>query len=249
MQFIHAEEGAAQPPVGAFESAAAEVPAGTKLAERSQEGDKAATALAAAALAKRAAGGAAAGSSNALKAGSPLGGSVGKLSQGSGSTTSSPKQAALVQNSVFDTQNSVMSSMTAFDTLESSYQEMTKGERKQARELVKDFVKGMVRGREFDVITASGELRICLCSLSRKLDKLKLSVGDKDKRVREIDLADVLEVAAGCIDGPDADDRAVTLTLASDECLTFKLPDTEARDQLIACLNMFSNQARTSAAK
>merc|ERR1719350_2134500 len=147
-------------------------------------------------------------------------------------------------NSVFDTQNSTMTTMTAFDTLEAAYQEMTKEERKEAKGLVKDFVKGMVKGRQFNVIAASGELRTCVCSLSRRLDKMKVSVGDKEKRVREIPLTDVVEVAAGDVDGPDKDNRAVTLTLSSDECITFKLPDTEARDQLVTCLNMFSNQAR-----
>lgn len=193
------------------------------------------------------------------KAASPGGGCAGKVSQGSSSTTASQKAAApplakeappareappAKQVSPFDTQDSMLSTFTAFDTLEAAYQEMTREERKEARELVKDFVKGMVRGREFSVIAASGELRTCFCSLSRKLDKLKVSLGDKDRRIREIPLTDVIEVAAGGVDGPDEQERAVTLTLVSEECLTLQLPDTEARNQLVTCLNMFSNQAR-----
>merc|ERR1719401_1158824 len=109
-------------------------------------------------------------------------------------------------DSVFDTLGSTTS---AFDSLDSAYQEMTKEQRQETRHLVKDFVKGMVKGRQFDVISASGEMRSCFCSISRKLDRLKVSIGDKDKRIREIHLSGVTEVLAN-----DDDDKAVTLALA-----------------------------------
>lgn len=257
VQLIHAEEGAGQLPADA---AAAELASPMKPRPPLDDADNpkaATTTSAAAALALRAStakalgeGGGAASKAKAgpPKAASPTGASAGKLTSGSLSTTATPKQAAPM-NSVFDTTNSMMSTLSAFDSLESVYQDMSKEERKETRTLVKEFVKGMVKGREFNVIAASGELRTCFCSLSRKLDKLKLSVGDKDKRMREILLADLVEVAPGGVEGQDPDGRAVTLTLSSDECLTFKLPDAEARDQLIACLNMFSNQARQTATK
>lgn len=160
------------------------------------------------------------------------------------------KEAAGVGFSVFDTQNSMSSmlSMSAYDTLEEAYQEMTKEERKETRTLVKDFVKGMVKGRDLEVITGSGEVRTCFCSIGRKLDKLKVSVGhkDRDKRVREIPLGSVTEVVAGSPEGAAGHDEhlACMLSLATSETITFRLPDTDSRDQLVTCLSLFSNQAR-----
>merc|ERR1711920_430598 len=138
--------------------------------------------------------------------------------------------------------------ISAFDSLESAYAEMTRDQRQETRHLVKDFVKKMVKGQEFEVVAASGEIRSCFCALSRKLDKLKVSVGEKgqDKRVREIPLSGVTEVYGGGGSGAIDEDLAVTLSLATQECITLQVRDAEQRDQLVHCLTMFSNQARTS---
>jgi len=45
------------------------------------------------------------------------------------------------------------------------------------------------------------------------------------------------------------DERSVTLVLETDECITFRMEDTESRDKLAACLTMFSGQARTAGRK
>jgi len=169
---------------------------------------------------------------------------VGKKNNDLGTNQTSPK---VFNSSAFDTLNSTLS---AFDSLESAYAEMTQEERQETRHLVKDFVKKMVKGQEFGVVAASGEIRSCFCALSRKLDKLKVSVGDKgqDKRVREIPLSGVTDVFGGGGGGSGAidEDLAVTLSLATQECITLRVRDTESRDQLISCLTMFSNQARIS---
>lgn len=153
--------------------------------------------------------------------------------------------AKVFNSSAFDTLNSTLS---AFDSLESAYAEMTREERQETRHLVKNFVKKMVKGQEFHVVAASGEVRSCLCALSRKLDKLKLSIGEQgqDMRVREIPLSGVTEVYGGGGSGVVDEDLAVTLSLATQECITLQVRDAETKDQLISCLTMFSNQARTS---
>jgi len=134
---------------------------------------------------------------------------------------------------------------------EQEYEEMSREQRKEARHLVKDFVRMMVRGRSFPVVTASGEHRNCFCTLSRKLDKLKISLSEKDPQTREIPLAGIMEILAGVpgVGGivkelGSEDELCVTLLLDSNECITFCLPDAEARDKLVMCLTMFSNQAR-----
>jgi len=161
-------------------------------------------------------------------------------------TGANPQPSPKVFNSsVFDTLNSTVS---AFDSLESAYAEMTREERQETRQLVKDFVKKMVKGQDLEVVAASGEVRSCFCALSRKLDKLKVSVGEKgqDKRVREIPLSGVTEVFGGGGSGAVDEDLAVTLSLATQECITLRVKDAESRDQLIQCLTMFSNQAKSS---
>jgi len=52
------------------------------------------------------------------------------------------------------------------------------------------------------------------------------------------------KVAAGGGSGVVDDDLAATINLATEECITLKMPDTEARDRLVSCLSMFSDQAR-----
>merc|ERR1712066_613472 len=97
------------------------------------------------------------------------------------------------QNALFDTQNSQASHGTsAFDTID--YEEMTKEQQHEARHLVKDFVKAMVRGRHIQVVDASGEKRNCFCSLNKRVDTLKVSKGPKDRHFREIPLSGIGDV-------------------------------------------------------
>lgn len=176
----------------------------------------------------------------------------------SGNTSQAPDVAkpALAMTPVNGSENDrfqTVDSTAAFCTLD--YDEMTKGQRQEARKLVKEFVKTMVRGREFAVVLPNGQVKTCFCSLNRRLDKIRIRASEKDKQAREIAVASVVEILAGSDKSQSAnceglatplDELSVTLALESQECITFRLPDVAARDNLVMCLSMFTNQARSN---
>eukprot|EP00439_Symbiodinium_sp_Y106_P080892 s2038_g19.t2 len=91
-----------------------------------------------------------------------------------------------------------------------------KEQRHQAKQVVKDFVKEMVKGRKMNVMTQAGQLKTCVVSLSRNLDALKIKVGAQN---RSIALRDVDEIAAGAdVEGISTplDDLCATLVLSDD---------------------------------
>jgi len=127
-----------------------------------------------------------------------------------------------------------------------------------AKQLVKDFVKTMVRGRQFAAVLPTGQVRMCFCALNRGLDKLQIRAKESDRHGRTVPLQNIAEIVVGADRGASAatqdletplDERSVTLVLETDECITFRMEDTESRDKLAACLTMFSGQARTAGRK
>jgi len=139
-----------------------------------------------------------------------------------------------------------------FATME--YEEMTKRQKSSAKQLVKDFVKTMVRGRQFSAVLPTGQTRACFCALNRGLDKLQIRANERDRHGRTVPLQNIAEIVVGSDKGASAatsgletplDDLSVTLVLETEECITFRLEDIESRDKLAACLTMFSGQART----
>jgi len=114
-------------------------------------------------------------------------------------------------------------------------------QRKQARSMVKEFTKEMVKGKKMNVMMRNGQLKSCTCSLSRALDELKIKVGGT---ARTIALKDVEGINAGVdVEGiaTPVDELCATLMLASDDCITFRMPDINARDTFTMCLTMFCN--------
>lgn len=149
-------------------------------------------------------------------------------------------------NSLFDTQTSQQSTGSAFDTID--YEEMSKAQQHEARHLVKDFVKAMVRGRHIAVVDASGQKRNCFCSLSKRIDRLKVSSGPKDRKPREIQLSGISDLVN---DSADIDASAeglvtssVTLWLDTRESFIFHFPTSAERDEFATCLAMFAKRAR-----
>lgn len=138
----------------------------------------------------------------------------------------------------------------------SGYEGMSKEQRSEAKRIIKEFVRTMVKGRTLTVVPANGNVRKCFVSLSRKLDALKIRANEKDKQARAIALVDIDEMLVGTdVSGSQAcegletplDDLCVTLVLASGDCITFRMPDMDSRDTLVMCLTMFSNEARAKA--
>lgn len=120
----------------------------------------------------------------------------------------------------------------------------TKAQRQQAKAVVKDFVKQMVRGRKMNVIAQNGQLRPCMASFNRNLDSLKIKLGGKS---RSIALRDIDEIYAGeDVEGVSTplDELCATLMLASGDCITFRFADIEDRDTFVMCTLMFCNNQK-----
>lgn len=123
-------------------------------------------------------------------------------------------------------------------------QAAAKEQQKQAKKVVKDFVKEMVKGKKMNVMKQSGQLTSCTVSLTRALDALKIKAGGQ---TRDILLRDIAEIAAGTevqdVDTP-LDDLCATLMLVTEDCITFRMVDLNARDTFIMCLLMFCNNQK-----
>eukprot|EP00746_Dinoflagellata_sp_MGD_P164441 gnl/MRDRNA2_/MRDRNA2_93068_c0_seq1.p1 gnl/MRDRNA2_/MRDRNA2_93068_c0~~gnl/MRDRNA2_/MRDRNA2_93068_c0_seq1.p1 ORF type:complete len:301 (+),score=82.62 gnl/MRDRNA2_/MRDRNA2_93068_c0_seq1:48-950(+) len=143
--------------------------------------------------------------------------------------------ASVEEEAQFDTQD--LPEQAAGDGLSAEQQ-------KQAKSVIKEFVKEMVRGRKMNVISKGGAVRSCTVSLARKLDSLKLQLGNNTKKIALSEIADIHIGQDGpSIDTP-LDDMCCTMALTAGECLTFRFPDVTARDTFAMCMLMFVNGAR-----
>jgi len=119
---------------------------------------------------------------------------------------------------------------------------VTRQQRQEAKQVIKEFVKDMVKGRKMTVMTQSGQLKKCSAYLNRSLDTFSIKVSGQK---RNILLKDIEEIHPGAelIEGVDTplDELCATLMLVSDDCITFRLNDINARDTFIMCLLMFCN--------
>lgn len=128
---------------------------------------------------------------------------------------------------------------------------LSAGRSKEAKDLVKVFVRDMIRGRKMDVMMPSGQVRSCFCSLNRQLDTFRIKVGDSE---RKIPIKDIEQMITGndskehpilqTIDTP-LDDLCVTLALGSETCISFRMKDIEQRDTFIMCMMTFANAQRS----
>lgn len=121
-----------------------------------------------------------------------------------------------------------------------------KDQKQQAKAVVKDFVRVMVKGRKMNVIAPDGSLKTCTCSLSRSLDTLRIKVKSNS---RNIQLCDIEEIHAGAdVEGlqiqTPLDELSATLMLPSEESITFRLNDVNDRDTFVMCLLMFCNNQK-----
>merc|ERR1712232_1269400 len=112
----------------------------------------------------------------------------------------------------------------------------------QARQIVKDFVREMVKGKKMAVMKSNGSLSTVTVSLSRDLKSLKVKARGSTRAIAL--QKDIEEIHPGAeVDGIDtpADELCATLMLASGDCITFRLNDINARDTFVYCLLMFCN--------
>lgn len=121
-----------------------------------------------------------------------------------------------------------------------------KEQRAQAKIVVKDFVKSMVKGRKMNVIAPDGNLKSCSVSLNRDLDMLRIKVKSNS---RSIPLREIEEIHAGEDPGElniqtPLDELSATLMLPSEETITFRMNDVNDRDTFVMCLLMFCNNQK-----
>jgi len=135
----------------------------------------------------------------------------------------------------------------------SSFGGMPREQRQEAKRLIKEFVRSMVKGKEIHVALPTGSVRTCFVSLTRELETLKIKANKNDNQSRSVSLADIEEIVVGTDTGTSAacegletplDELSVTLALSSAECITFRMSDVEARDTLVMCLTFFSTEAK-----
>jgi len=103
---------------------------------------------------------------------------------------------------------------------------------------MKSFVKGMVRGREMNVLSVDGQLRACTCSFDRKLKEYKIMIS---KDTRTIPLTKFREVFQGSEPEDIAtplDELCVTVVLDTGECLSFRFNTVEERETFAMCLQI-----------
>eukprot|EP00928_Gymnodinium_smaydae_P020011 TRINITY_DN17723_c0_g1_i1.p1 TRINITY_DN17723_c0_g1~~TRINITY_DN17723_c0_g1_i1.p1 ORF type:complete len:266 (+),score=43.46 TRINITY_DN17723_c0_g1_i1:172-969(+) len=103
---------------------------------------------------------------------------------------------------------------------------------------MKHFVKGMVRGREMNVLSVDGQIRACSCSFDRKLRNYIIVI---NKETRTIPLSKLKEVFQGT--EPDdiatpLDELCSTVVLDNGECLTFRFKDVAERENFAMCLQI-----------
>jgi len=106
------------------------------------------------------------------------------------------------------------------------------------RELMKAFVIDMVKGRWMLVLVEGGTAEPCWMVLNPSLVFLTMTVKGASY---EVDLARIHQVLSGSLGSTDRspiplDDYCSTVVLNNDECVTFRFPTFQARDEFTRCL-------------
>jgi len=119
----------------------------------------------------------------------------------------------------------------------------------QAQQVIKNFVRTIVKGRTINALTVNGGVSECGLSLDRKLTTLYLQrAGKKDARKRAIPLETIAEICVGDDAGADVElpltELCVTLCLDDKSALAFQFDDLEDRDTFALCLSMFVDGRR-----
>jgi hypothetical protein len=108
----------------------------------------------------------------------------------------------------------------------------------RVQQVMKSFIKGMLKTREIMVLAVDGQLRLCNCQMDRKLKTLTIEMNRSERKVA---LSDVDEVFQGVepkdIDTP-LDESCCTLMLRTGECITFSFDNVEERETFAMCFQI-----------
>merc|ERR1711957_278861 len=102
-----------------------------------------------------------------------------------------------------------------------------------AQNIVKTFVRTVVRGMTLNVLSSAGGAALCVVQLDRKLTTLSIQrAAQKDARRRSIPLEDITEIVVGVdiVDGVDlpVDELCVTLMLREGgQAISFRFGDAD----------------------
>lgn len=118
----------------------------------------------------------------------------------------------------------------------------------QAQVVVKNFVRGLVKGRRVELLATKGGTAECTLFLDRKLTTLSLQRGKGDSKKRAVPLEDISEIAVGAESGEEfglaTTDMCVVLILDGGQAIGIAFPDEEERDTFALCLTMFVDGRR-----
>lgn len=137
----------------------------------------------------------------------------------------------------------------------------------QAQNVVKNFVRSLVKGLPVCLLSVCGGTAECTAFLDRQLTTLELARkgsstspsgptrGSESElsRKRHIRLEEIVEVIVGESGGKDfqlfTDNFCVTLVLGNGQAVGFKFMDEEERDTFALCLSMFVDSRRMNVPK
>lgn len=116
---------------------------------------------------------------------------------------------------------------------------------KEAKKVIRDFVKEMVKGMTINVMATSGQLRACICSLNRKLDEFRIKYGTQTRAIKLVDF-DQIFIGTDCPDDltTPLDELCCTIALESGDCISFRFTDLNQRDTFVMCMTMFVNSQK-----
>jgi len=112
----------------------------------------------------------------------------------------------------------------------------------QLRELMKNFVQEMIRGKEYQVVVEDGQTSPCKLSLTPNLQYLQLEAAGVK---HDIPLRNIKDICPGkMLENRFTpillDDLCNTLVLRNNECVTFRLATIEDRDDFTKCIKVLS---------
>lgn len=123
-----------------------------------------------------------------------------------------------------------------------------------AQQVVKSFVRQLVRGRRVTMLAVKGGFAECFVSLDRRLTTLAIARSSKkDAKRRGIPLEQITEICVGSDAAGDVelalDEFSVAIFLEDGSCLGFRFADFEERDTFALCLSMFVDGRKGQAKK
>jgi len=124
------------------------------------------------------------------------------------------------------------------------------------QQLMKDFVKKMVRGRALEMPTTAGSSMECIVSLDRDLTNLIIQRSErKDANKRVLPLGNIVRVASGDTITKDVelelqvDAQCVALMLKEGKVVAFRIEESQDRRAFAHCLGILAQGNRKAAKK